>query len=704
MQRQQKYETMKLIKPCFALLIILISTGTSAQSRNDSLRAMAKADSMLRALPSVSVKGERPTVKGRDGKLIYNMPAILKDHPADNAYDAIKLIPGISEDNDKLQLMNQPVTVVIDGKATTLTAEQIYTLLKTIPSSRIKDAEVMLSAPARYGVKGAMISINLHHGATSQTPLQGEIYGAARQKHDCNFEERVNLAAAKGKWTADLLYDHLHGNYYGWRNTTSHHTLANGEARDFISNNIVDTRRHNHSWRLGADYNLGVDHSLSFAYNGKYSTGHNYETTSLDIESKSRHSGTSTLQNARADYQAPFGLKAALEYTFYTNPGRQTLNSTIANQTLHFIALNRQRINRWKLSVGQTHNLGTWSLNYGLHCQTSTDNGLQTYERLDPTSAETPGDIRTRHQEEIANLYAGLTKNLGNKLSADLSLAAEYYHSYTWHRWDLYPSLNLNYQPANGHMLQLSFASQKDFPPYSVLKNTTTYTDGGYGLVIGNPYLQPAGIYKTQLVYILKNKYQFSIWYNYTSDYFMQTPYQSTEQYVLNYKFLNYDFSAQWGIMASLPLSIGKCIKTRANFMGLWKKEKDTDFYDMAFNRDRAFIVINLMNAFVISKKHDLTLNVDGNWRTTSVQATYTIPSTWQADISLQHNFANKKASLRLYANDIFETQHPDPYIRYAGQHMDMKLSCYREIGLSFSYRFGGYKEKQHKQLDTKRF
>ena len=691
-------------KMYFVLLILFFSIDASAQSRNDSLRAMAKADSLLRALPSVSVKGERPAVKGRDGKLIYNMPAMLKDHPADNAYDAIKLIPGVSEDNDKLQLMNQPVTVVIDGKATTLTAEQIYTLLKTIPSGRIKDAEVMLSAPARYGVRGAMININLHHGATVQAPLQGEVYGAARQKHDCTFEERANLAATKGKWTADLLYDHRHGNYYGWRNTTSHHTLANGEARDFISNCIDRTRRHSHSWRLGADYNLGADHNLSFAYNGEYSTGHNYETTSYDIVSKSRHSGTSTLQNARADYQAPFGLKAALEYTFYTNPGRQTLNSTIAGQTLHFVALSRQRINRWKLSVGQTHNLGTWSLNYGLHCQTSTDNSLQTYERLDPTSTETPDDIRTRHQEEIANLYAGLTKSLGNKLSADLSLAAEYYHSYTWHRWDLYPSLNLNYQPANGHMLQLSFSSQKDFPPYSVIQNSTTYTDGGYGLVIGNPYLQPADIYKTQLVYILKNKYQFSIWYNYTGDYFMQTPYQSTEQYVFNYKFLNYDFSSQWGIMASLPLRIGKCLTTRAYIMGIWKKEKNSEFYDMAFDRDRAFVVINLMNAFVISKKHDLTLNVDGNWRTTSVQATYTIPSTWQADISLQHNFANKKALLRVYANDIFETQHPDPYIRYAGQHMDMKMSSYREIGLSLSYRFGGYKEKQHKALDTKRF
>lgn len=55
---------MELTKLYFVMLTLLFSIGTSAKSRNDSLRAMAKADSMLRALPSVSVKGERPTVKG----------------------------------------------------------------------------------------------------------------------------------------------------------------------------------------------------------------------------------------------------------------------------------------------------------------------------------------------------------------------------------------------------------------------------------------------------------------------------------------------------------------------------------------------------------------------------------------------------------------------------------------------------------------
>ncbi len=46
-------------------------------------------------------------------------------------------------------LGGQEVTVVINGKVTTLSAEQLDALLKSIPVSRIEKAEVMYSAPAR---------------------------------------------------------------------------------------------------------------------------------------------------------------------------------------------------------------------------------------------------------------------------------------------------------------------------------------------------------------------------------------------------------------------------------------------------------------------------------------------------------------------------------------------------------------------------
>lgn len=56
--------------------------------------------------------------------------------------------------NDNLTLGGKSVTVVLDGKVTTMTQEQLNTLLKSIPAGRIEKAEVMYSAPARYQVRG----------------------------------------------------------------------------------------------------------------------------------------------------------------------------------------------------------------------------------------------------------------------------------------------------------------------------------------------------------------------------------------------------------------------------------------------------------------------------------------------------------------------------------------------------------------------
>ena len=43
------------------------------------------------------------------------------------------------------------------------------------------------------------------------------------------------------------------------------------------------------------------------------------------------------------------------------------------------------------------------------------------------------------------------------------------------------------------------------------------------------------------------------------------------------------------------------------------------------------------------------------------------------------------------------------PKNHWAGQNLRSKYSCFRTVGLSFTYRFGGYKAKNHEAVDTSR-
>ena len=75
-------------------LFLLSVANVKAQTltQTDSLTM----ETMLHNLPEVMVKGSRPIVKAERGMLSYNMPLLLKQLPADNAYEALTRIPGVS--------------------------------------------------------------------------------------------------------------------------------------------------------------------------------------------------------------------------------------------------------------------------------------------------------------------------------------------------------------------------------------------------------------------------------------------------------------------------------------------------------------------------------------------------------------------------------------------------------------------------------
>ena len=137
------------------LLASSLTIEAQEQVSSDSLTM----ESMMRDLPELMVKGSRPIVKAERGMLSYNMPLLLKQLPADNAYEALMRIPGVSDATGSISFSGNEVTLIINGQATTLTQEQLTERLKAMPAAQLAKAEVMLSAPARYHVRGMAINI-----------------------------------------------------------------------------------------------------------------------------------------------------------------------------------------------------------------------------------------------------------------------------------------------------------------------------------------------------------------------------------------------------------------------------------------------------------------------------------------------------------------------------------------------------------------
>lgn len=440
---------------------------------------------------------------------------------------------------------------------------------------------------------------------------------------------------------------------------------------------------------------------MGFVYNGSYKTSHYRQYTTGTQTATNFGSGTSWLHNGRLDYQAPFGLKAGTEFTWYHAPGSQRLSSEMDGTGMDFYTEDAQRINAWKFYLGQEHQLKHgWGLNYGAVYTTSVDNSFQRYSGNEGL----PSDMASRRRERTLNVYAGFSKSFGEDLSVDFSLAAEHYQTPVWNEWDWYPNLTATYKPSASHLVQLSFSSDKRYPDYWAVQDAVSYLGGGYSEVQGNPLLKPSKDYDVRLVYVLKSKYIFSAWFSHTEDYATQTLYQSPERLVEIYRYLNFDFQRQAGIQASLPFKIKKWLDSRLTLIGVWMREKDNDFYDMPFDRRICYGMAVWNNTVTLSTRPDLRLTLNGFVRSKAYQGTYDLPASGNVDVALRYAFAGKNCILSAWCKDIFETAGIDPYIRLARQWVTNDYSCYRSVGLSFTWKFGGYQEKRREAVDTSRF
>ncbi len=671
------------------------TNGNNPQVSADKLKEDSlKMDSIIHSLPDVMVKGHRPIVKAKGSALTYDLPQLLKNHPVDNAYEAIKQLPGVSEEDDALTLNAQSVTVMIDGKATTMTSEQLYALLKTIPTSRIANAEVIYSAPARYQVKGQVINLQLKHN-TGITALQGELFGGYTHQNRNSYTERASLLYTNKKWEVDMNYSFGHGKRYYYYENEFAHNLADGTSYAFTTHSDNTKRHLNHNVRLGINYNIAKDHQLSFAYTSLLNNTRGTSADYGDFTSLLKVHAKSQLHNFRLDYSTPFGFSAGAEYTYYNSPDEQSLNSSLYDE--EFDIASQQRINKWHAYLKQEHDLGKdWGLNYGINYTTSRDKSSQ--DNNDKTS-----DGITTQTEDQVSFYIGASKSFGQKLTMEASLMEEYYHTPIWHEWNIFPTLSITYLPKAGHIIKLDLDCDRDYPTYWSVKDFTTYNAGGYGKIVGNPTLKPSRDFNLSLTYILHNRYVASLFLDNETDAFRQLPYQSATKQEAEYKFSNFDHVTQVGLMLTAPINVGNWWQNRLTFTGVYQNDKNSHFYDLPFDRSNWLCQAQWNGTFLFGKH--VILNLDASFRSDAIQGIIDVPASGYLNAALTWKpLKNDKLQMKAYCNDIFETGDNNLHDTYRGQHVINNMYFGRVIGLSLTYRFGGYKAKQHEEVDTSRF
>lgn len=699
--------------------LLSLPTQMLAQKQTGSETILVN-DSITLNLPEVFVKAERPLVKVADGKLQYDIPNLMKSKPVDNAFDILGELPGVGKSGDNISLLGtSETTIIINGRKSSMTPEQLADMLKATPSSKVKKIEVMYSTPPQYGVRGASINVVIENDRSLADILKGEISLTGKQAWYFSPTALMNLSYTGKKYAADLSYS---ANYRHGRSTEDMHAepTVNGTKYDILQKNWSENKGISHNLRGAFEYDFSNKDKLSASYTGKYVQdkpvslrGGQTDFKGIEtVNTASRTTGPSFLHSTRIDYNGHKNLNAGIDYTFYKDKSLQDLvNNFEDSNDQDRRNESKQKSQRANIYINHFVVVGEgWKISYG--AEASLSGTTNEASALLNNEKESEGTFYMKQKEHSAGIFGGFSRSFGKKFTLNASLAVRYYKasvdsagkkSTLWDQADLFPSLSAVYRIDRSNMLQFSLSSNRKYPSYWATTPNTYYMNI-YSVIKGNPQLKPELNYSMQLTYVIKNKYVLGAFANFQPDKIQQMSYQQPDRLQSVFHSINLDTHTMYGLMAVVPFRAGEVLSSRLTLMGFSIHDKGT-LVDISFDRKKLFGRAMLTNTIFLTRDKNLSLDISGDYSSPAIQGIYDIDPLYSLDAALVWTLPKKKLRLTLKGSDLLNSQKPLTHIDEQGQKSRMELfQDIRSVSLTLRYSFGGYKEKKVKSVDTSRF
>lgn len=685
----------------------------------DTIRLQAER----KVLNEAQVIGKKPLIENQIDKVVLNVEnSILAT--GNNALELLQKVPGVTLDNKKINLRGKSnVIIMIDGKPTYLSADEVSRLLENTSSNAIASIEVLTNPPAKYDAAGNAGIINI------------------KTKKNTQFGSNVslNLNLGQGKYTkADGGFQINHRNNwvnlfssYNYANTLGFNDLNIDRAVDskagttyFNSDSYSKFRYRGHNFKFAADFNLGKQDVIGFVVNGNVSNGHSTREGSNLIASQKGKLDSIVLGSNLSDFKYHY-LTYNLNYkkTLDTLGTELTVNgdysdsknddnSTVGNR---FLDANWQEfklphifrndmLSKTKILVFKTDFVHpfdkTAKLEAGLkYSRVKTDNNL-VYEDQDQDGEFVRNNGQSNHflyNENIAAAYFSLNKSFG-KLSVQARLRVENTSSlgnsvtmgqqtkrnYT----DFFPTIFIQQQISDIHKLGVSYSRRIDRPDYGALNPFIYYLDQ-YTYQYGNPYLNPQYTNSYELNYTFKDHYLLSLGYKRTNDAITQIIESNSETKAIAQTDKNLTYFDYYNMNVNIPVRPFKWWSISNNATAFYNKFS----FDERSGAQRQLEKLS----FQVSSTHDIrigeTTNVEltANYSSPAVYGVLSFQSYYGIDLGVGKTFLDKKMNVKLAVNDVLNTRGKRRLSSYQEDGYYRIRNGYdsRVVRLSISYRFG---------------
>lgn len=676
-------------------------------SENETHLFVLKALSVK--LDEVSVIAERQLVRAIDGKLSFDVTSLIKNRPVANAFDVLGEIPGIEKSGDNLSLIGaRSTTVILNGRKTSLTYEQIRDILKASPPESVKNIEVLYAPSPQYGVQGAAINVVMDRKREKKRIGKGEVVFAGKQAYYFSPSAGGIFYLTNENSSFDFSYFFRYDLDNSTEEVEAMHQLWN-ESYPVSLNNRSKNRYRVHSFRMGYDYDLKNKDMIRIAYNGKYVSPDIFRKGFAGVEeitkinTRKNSSGPSWMQNISADYHHK-QWNMGIDYTYYGDKTDQFLfNSGERNEKVTSFAC--QTIHRGMIYVNHSN---TWTekitLSYGINGNLSFSRDKMKTDR----NEERDHAFSQKQSEYSLNVFMGWRQTLGKKISFNASLTYQYYKAAVdvketlWEKNTFFPNFSLVYKINAGKILQVSFTSEQNYPSYWQITPNVSYLNA-YMVAEGNPGLQPSITYSGRLIFLLSNKYVFQLFGNRSKNHIQQLLYQDKEKLQATYRLINLDRHDTFGGLVVIPFKMGEIWSSKLILSGFFINDKG-QLEDIDFDIRKWYGRVTFSNNIPLNSSGNLHMQLSGFYATPAIQGIYRIDPLYDLSVGVVWN-VNKGLRLTVNGEDLLNGKKLHTSTRIETQNYRQTLyQDTRQVTVSLRYTFGGYKEKKIKKVDTSRF
>ncbi|MFB9861995.1 TonB-dependent receptor domain-containing protein [Rufibacter immobilis] len=686
-------------------------------------------------LKEVTVQGLRPTIRQEADKMVVSVEGTALA-AGRTAYDVLAKSPGVFIDQDgNIQLNGRSgVTIMLDGKLTYLSAQDLRSLLEGMPAENLKNIEIIANPSSRFDAEGASGILNINLKKNELRGMNGSVYaGFTHNFKQYGYTAGGNIYQKAGKWNSFLNLD-LARRVFG-REATFTRIFYAGENATYYDQETTGNARVQGppSIRIGTDYSLTDKHSvgiMAYYVTNKLKAdfltdtyiGNAPNQPQQFIEANNFNTNTFTNRTLNLHYLGKLDttgttLSADLDLVKITNRGyanfynyRSPIGSP-APPAQDFLYTNTPSdFNIFSMKVDYSRPYSkTNKLELGLKAsRVRSDNDSRFY--FNNHEGLVPDPSRSNHflyDENIYAAYANWNSKVSERYTIQTGLRAEYTQStgeslttgqVTPRDYlSLFPSIFVQQKVSENYQVNYSYSRRLQRPNYGNLNPFISYRDP-YTYWQGNPYLRPQFTHAFGVTQTFRKDYSLELNYQIVKDVIAEVPLVNVEDTLTVYTIGNVDKGYNLSLTANVPVKVMKNWDTQNTLLVSYNK------YNLLLNQqqqtnDRVFYMLQSNHNILLPLK--LKMEINFAYRGPGAYSLYEVDSQWWLNVGFKRSFLEDKLDVSLNANDIFKSQRVK--VSTIGENVNAFDQYFRtrNVGVTLRYNFSKGQKFDPKRQNT---